>query len=196
MDDRKPIGNFEIPDPRPAQMAELERQMIEEQERESIAEQLAYGDMGDSYQRPQAPDGQAQIIKQVNALEPFKYNKEHKIISGDVPEDMLFDFWGFLAPTNSLSNIDERAYEVGMSDFQICRLARRFARPRESYTPQRNVDEDNAEHMFRAKSRQSIGGFERIMSATQRTEVEQGYNIQKTPSRLQATWERMKGKDI
>jgi hypothetical protein len=146
------------------------------------------------YHQNTVPDGQAKIIQQIHEIQPWRFEGE-EIVGGHIPPEQFFDFWGFYAPTNSLTFNDEKTIDLSVQDFRIARIARRWARPRSQYDPRRNVDEANTEHLVRMKINQSRDGFARILDATQRTETEQNFRVQKTPSRLKSIYNKMAGKE-
>ena len=183
-----------IPKRKPTE-EELEQRDLNDSRNQQLAEAMGLeAALKDThFVRPQQEDDRANIIQMVNFLKAFKI-EDGIIKDGDLPQDMLIDFFGFLAPTNSLTNIDNRDYEVGMHDFNIARMAMRMSKPRVNYTPDRNVMEDNVIHLVRAKMLQARGGFERIMSATQRLEEERSVRMQNRPSKIQNAWDKVRGR--
>lgn len=178
---------------------------IPTQEEEGFLHAMATEERDPNFARQPAPTDIGQLIQWLNSLTPWKVapvlDEDGKIIDiqvvdGDIPQEMLIDFWGFLSHPNSLSNYTRHDFEMTMCDLEIAMMSKMMSRSRDNYTPQRMNWEDNVHHLIRAKNLQSVGGFERIMSTTQRMEEERGLRIGRQPGRWDTLKDRARGRMV
>ena len=176
---------------------------IPTQEEEGYLQAMAMEERDPRFNRQPAPGDVGQFIQWMNSLTPWQIEQiknekgeivDSQIVDGDIPQEMLEDYWGFLSHPNSLSNYTRHDFEITMCDLDIAMMSKMMSRPRIEYTPQKMNYEDNLLHLVRAKNLQSVGGFERIMSTTQRTEEERGLRVGRQPSRWDNLKDRARGR--
>jgi len=98
---------------------------------------------------------------------PFIKDSEKHIIEGDIPEDMLHKFWGFLNKDSVVTKLDHRDLALSKIRFKRAKLAYMMSTPRQEFTYQTIRHLNNLEHKSEMKNRRSLDGFEREMQTRQ-----------------------------
>lgn len=157
----------------PEEEAALEAEALNDEE---TAENMMENAMARGYERDIAPTDRTKEIQLVNFQQPFKYENimnphtgalEERLKEGDIPIELLSEFYGFVAPTNSLSNLGDRQIRTSEVNLRIASISQRMSQPRDEYTPQRNAMIDNLEQVFLGKINQARDGFERQQTTSQ-----------------------------
>jgi hypothetical protein len=142
------------------------------------------GTGGMEYNRDPAPKDvpSALLMEFIHTLKPFKKKQvknartgqvDDVIVSGDVDEVALKEFWGFTNHINGLSYCRREDLPKKELDRQIAMVAYRWTKPRREYTADTNAKMEQLSHLIESIGEMSVDGFGHVMGVTQRLEQSQ-----------------------
>ena len=181
----------------PKEPTEEEMQdQIEQQEDEDIAQSMAMNDSGGGgYVQHQAPGDKARILQYIHTNLPLQQQSNGKM-SGEIPEDMFYAFYGWLAHNSSLGNMTEQEIAEKRIELDIQEMEVMFAMKRKLYTPKVNSDIRNAKNLCDIKLTQNKYGDALYLAHAEVSEDLRAYKVMrgKQPGRMETLGNKVRGR--
>jgi len=118
-----------------------------------------------TYQQQPLEEDRARIIQYIHSLEPIQ-EKDGKI-KGEVPIEIIFNLFGYLAHNSSFSDLDEDEIKAAQIGLERSALYVRMSMPRKKYTPEFALWMRNAQHLAKLRLNQNKDGTGLMHSTAQ-----------------------------
>ena len=176
---------------------EIENRIQAAHDDEMLEEMVRRNNDSGGYTQTLAPGDKARIVQFINTNQPWKVdNVTKEITEGEIPPELFFNFFGWLAHNSSMSNLAENELKEEEINLDIQELEVMMAMRRQEYTPQVNSWIRNAKHLAKLRLYQNRDGGERYLSAAEIQEDLKMYKIMKgkQPSKMKNAWDRVRGR--
>ena len=171
------------------------QQQIQDQQEDEMASMMALNDGGGGYVQQMAPGDKAKILQYIHTNLPLQKQTSGKI-TGEIPPEMFYAFYGWLAHNSSLGNLTEQEVAEKRVELDIQELEVMMAMQRKDYTPETNASIRNAKNLCDIKLTQNKEGNALYLAHAEVSEDLRAYRVLKgrQASKGQVLTNRLRGR--
>jgi len=173
---------------------EIKEELQTDAEEDAMSENLMFND-DKGYVQQMAPGEKARILQYIHTNLPLQKNPSGRM-TGEIPPEMFYAFYGWLAHNSSLGNLTEQEVAEKRVELDIQELEVMMAMNRKNYTPEVNASIRNAKNLCDIKLTQNKDGNALYLAHAEVSEDLRAYRVLKgrQTSRTEALKNHLRGR--